>query len=370
MKIAVGSLKFNPVFKSLCLALGKQCEKNGFEVTYLFSEQYRWMLPKEIVDKTVFISTSARLSLLFQDYFKKDNHHNIRNLMKNHNLSAIYMFNYHPLNHKIADLCQNSNIKYIQHIHETSSDPTNFKLGYGYLLRFFYIHLICKLLKKTDMAIVSSQKVYNSFHTMCPKFTGIVKLIPLMFEDSGVLENSNLKYSRRYVTFVGPPIPTKNVELFYNIVNYSIENDLDYRFLLISRKKVRVDHKLLSKMDVYCKSKITDEEIGDLLQSSIVTITPYTNISQSSNVMTSYKYGTPVLASNILGMKQFVFPQRTGCLVDLKSPIEKWINSLGFISDNFDMLSENCKHYYETNLSESNWNKYLDIFDRQYDIDF
>jgi glycosyltransferase involved in cell wall biosynthesis len=361
MKIVIGSLKFSPIFKSHCLALGRQCEKKGFEVIYIFSKHYRWLLPKDVISKTVFFDTSIGLSNLVYDYVHINNNERIKNLFAMNELLCIYMFNYHPLNHKIAHMSKKLHIKYIQHIHETSVDPTNYKFGSGHLVRFFYEKLINKLIENTDMIIVSSKKVYDSFNEINSNFSGVVKCVPLIYLDSNIpTEFNDYKYTRKYITFVGPPIPTKNVELFYKLVRYSIKNNLNINYLLITRKKTKIAEDLLSKLEVYYKNNITDEEIEELIQKSIATIAPYTNISQSSNVLTSYKLGTPVIASNIPGLRQFVFPKKTGCLIDLNSPIENWMNSLSYVSNNIDDLSKNCTEYYKKNFSESTWDKYLD----------
>lgn len=89
-------------------------------------------------------------------------------------------------------------------------------------------------------------------------------------------------------------------------------------------------------------------------------VTPYTNISQSSNVNTSYRYGTPILASDIPGLRQFVLPGKTGFLIDLKSPLKNWINALDIITKNQADMSKNCIDYYNRNFAEPNWVKYID----------
>ena len=62
MKVYIGSLQYSPIYKSHCCALGKQCEKYGYSVTYLLSRKYEWMLNEEIKSKTIFIGNSAGMT--------------------------------------------------------------------------------------------------------------------------------------------------------------------------------------------------------------------------------------------------------------------------------------------------------------------
>ena len=61
MSVYVGSLKYSPIFKSHCCAFGKKCEERGFDVKYIFSNNYGWMLPKNIKKKTTFIDNSESI---------------------------------------------------------------------------------------------------------------------------------------------------------------------------------------------------------------------------------------------------------------------------------------------------------------------
>jgi glycosyltransferase involved in cell wall biosynthesis len=361
MKIVVGSLKFSPVFKSHCLALGRQCEINGFDVTYIFSNNYKYLIPEEINNKCIFFDTSTDLKHLFIDYAKINNNAQISKLFSIGEISYIYMFNYHPLNRKIAKNAKKYGIKYIQHVHEVSVDPTNYRFPYGHLVKASYEYLMEDLLKMCDTVVVSSDKIFQSFGHKYKKFAKIVKSIPLIYAD--IEFNCTTELDRNYITFVGPSIPTKNIELFYKIIDHSIDAKLDYSYLIISREYIELPENVRAKTRLYYKKKISDEEIEHLLLSSIAMIVPYKNISQSSNVNTAYRCGTPVIASNIPGLRQFVFPGKTGCLVNLDAPIKCWTDSISYVSDNLDQLSDNCKRYYEDNFAEKNWNKYLaDIF--------
>lgn len=363
MNILIGSLTFSPVFTSHCLALGNQCEIAGHKVFYLFDNKYRWMLPDSIGEKCLFFEntfsgTSLSYPLLLWEFLKTKNRMIIKEYIKRSKITHVYMFNYHSLNHEIASYAKKHNIIYIQHIHEVTTDPSNKFLYYGYLLKYSYEFMISLLLMNTDIVVLSSDLSYKLFKQKYPQYSGNIKLIPLIYQDM----NFNItRLPRKYITFMGPPIPSKNVSLFYDLVKYTIANKLSYNFLLISRNEVTVNAELLTNLEIIHKRQISDEEVGNLLSQSIASIIPYKNCSQSSNVNTSYKYGTPVIASDIPGLRQFVLQGKTGCLVDLEAPLKEWVDAIQFISDNFKELSRNCNRYYDEQFSEHNWSKYLPL---------
>ena len=74
------------------------------------------------------------------------------------------------------------------------------------------------------------------------------------------------KSGKRYITFVGPPVPAKNPEKFLEIIRYSNDNDLNFKFLLITRfplDDTRFHRE--ENLRVFSKPRISDEEFGDFV---------------------------------------------------------------------------------------------------------
>ena len=67
LRILVSSLHFSPVFRSHCVAFGRQCEKAGHEVMYLLSSRYRRGLPSDISKKTIFAGESKSIGTAIKD---------------------------------------------------------------------------------------------------------------------------------------------------------------------------------------------------------------------------------------------------------------------------------------------------------------
>lgn len=358
MTIYVGSLKYSPVFKSHCCAFGKACEKKGYPVKYLFSREYKWMLPEEIEEKTTFIGHSISIPSMLKDALSFKNRERIRKIFSQEQPSHVYIHNYHFLNHYIAKLSKRHDCVFIYHMHEPYVQDKKSHGGFHQYWLYLFEYFQEKLLENTDVAVVSSNMASRLFDLRYPDFSGRKMLIPLMYEDLGD-SNSDMQ-DREYVTFVGPPVPAKNPEKFLEIVRFSNENNLGLRFLLISRSKVN-DMKYLREKDlqIFSKEGISDEEFGELIKRSLVVLTPYRRETQSSVILVSYMYGTPVISSDVGGLPEFVSHGKTGYLLDIDAKVEEWIKGISYVQENFPMMSKSCRKYFVENFSGKNWEKYL-----------
>jgi len=359
MKVVICSLQYSPIYKSHCCALGNQLEKNGHEVKYLFNSNYKWMLSVKDIDKTTFIGNSRDVVSSAIDAFKVTNFMKIKSAILNEMPDSIYFYNIHPFyNLYAAKIARKHGLRFIQHIHEPYVEKKSVYGGaYQYML-YLFEQMQEKLLKNTDVAVLSSMEAMNLFNRRYPNFSGKKVMIRLMYEDIGKCPYTE---HRRYITFIGPPVAAKNPERFLDIVDYSEKKDLGFEFLLISRFPVdNPKYKNHKNLKIYYKDKISDEEIGMKFKESIITITPYKTARQSSVVLTSYMYGTPVLSTNIGGLKESITHKETGYLLDVDSSVEEWIEGINFIKKNFKEMSVNCRKYFTDNFSETNWPKYFD----------
>jgi len=357
MTIYVGSLKYAPIYKSHCCAFGKECEKHGYSVRYLFSREYEWMLPNEIKQKTTFIGHSVSIPSMLKDTFSLKNREEIRKIFSEDKPTHIYMHNYHILNHFIAKLAKRRGSIFIYHVHEPYVKEKKAHGGFHQYLLYLFEYFQGKLLEDTGIAIVSSNMASRLFNMKYPNFSEKKMLIPLMYEDLGGLDSG--KQDREYVTFVGPPVPAKNPEKFLDVVKYSNDNNLGLKFLLISRSKIKDNMYFQRNLEVFSKERISDEEFGELIKKSIVVLTPYSRETQSSVILVSYMYGTPVVSSNVGGLPEFVNHGKTGYLINVDAPVEDWIEGINYVMKNVSRMTVNCRNYFVENFSGKNWKKYL-----------
>ena len=358
MTICVGSLKYSPVFKSHCCAFGRACEEKGYSVRYLFSREYDWLLPGEVKEKTTFVGRSVSISSMLKDALSFKNREKLRKTFLEDKPTHVYMHNYHFLNHYIAKLSKRHGCVFIYHVHEPYVQNKKAHGGFHQYLLYLFEYFQGKLLENTDVAIVSSDIASHLFDLRYPNFPGKKMLIPLMYEDLGSLASDT--QHREYITFVGPPVPAKNPEKLLEIVSYSNDNDLGLKFALISRSEVKDARYFREKnLEIFFKKRISDEEFGGLIKRSMIVLTPYKRETQSSVILVSYMYGTPVVSSNAGGLPEFVFQMKTGYLLDVDAKVEEWIEGISYVRKNFPMLSKSCRKYFVENFSGKNWEKYL-----------
>ena len=341
--------------------MGKQLKKKRYEIKYLFSSQFQWMLKNEQPDEILFAGKSQDLISILTDSLNIFNFRNLKKIIDKDQPEFVYFHNIHPFfNYYIAKKVKTYGGKVIQHVHEPYVVD---KSAYGLFQQIWLRVFECVqgiILKYSDLVVLSSDEAEILFNRRYSKFRGETIRIPLMYEDLETNTENNL-LNREHILFVGPPVPSKGPEKFMEIVDYAYKNDLEWKFLLISRKKIS-DKKYYNypNLEVFYKEFISDEEMGNFMRNSIMTVTPYKTARQSAVAAMAYMYGVPILASNIPGLNESIFHKETGYLVDLDKKSVKWIKGVEYIGDNFEFLSRNCRSYFLNNLSEINWSKYFD----------
>jgi glycosyltransferase involved in cell wall biosynthesis len=360
-KLWVCSLQYSPIYKSHCCALGKQAELEGYDVRYLFSHAYAWMLPADIKEKTWFFGNSTGIISSIGDGLSYKIRSKLKNLVKNDPPDFIYFYNFHPLlNYFIASLAKKYGCTFIQHMQEPYVED---KTAYKGLKRFWlsgFEYLQGRLLDKSDIAIVSSKKSMELFKKRYTNFHGKLLIIPLMYEDYA---EQLIPYPiRQFIIFIGPPVPAKGSEIFLKIVQYCQMKNPEYQFLLITREKITDPrYHQYNNLKIAYNNKISDQMMSEYQKSSRMVMTPYTVATQSSVVLTSYQYGTPALSSNVGGLPEFIEHKKTGYLVDVQAPVAEWVKGMDFICDHIDEMSVRCRKYYQDNFSEHNWPRYFGV---------
>jgi glycosyltransferase involved in cell wall biosynthesis len=358
MTIYVGSLEFSPIFKSHCCAFGRACEEKGYSVKYLFSREYEWMLPPDILEKTVFIGHSVGIYSMLKDWLSPKNRAKINKTFLKEPPTAIYLHNFHFLNNFIAKLSKKNGSRFIYHVHEPFVVAKKTHGGFHQYWLHLFEYFQGRLLINTDVAIVSSKEASSLFDLRYRHFLGQKMFIPLLYEDLGGSEISVKE--RNFVTFVGPPVAAKNPEKFLEIVNFSKSKNLDLQFLLISRAELNDSrYSEIDNLKIIIQKRLSDQDFGNLIKHSIAIITPYKRETQSSVILTSYMYGTPVISSNVGGLPEFVSEGKTGYLLSLTDNVSEWLERICFVNEHFQDFSDNARNYFKSNFSGENWQKYL-----------
>lgn len=359
MNVLVGSLQYSPVYKSHCLAFGRQCESVGHSLTYMFSNDYSWMLDQATINKSVFIGESGTPLATLLLGLRIDVVEKLRKLIINGDFECIYMHNLHPfLSPWLARTSRSMGVRYVQHVHEPYSEDKSVYGGLQQLWLHAYEFQQGRTLKSTEAAVLSSTEAVRLFKERYAMFPGKILEIPLMYEDA--CESILPPEEREFVTLIGPMVPAKNPELLSKIITKAAEIAPHLRFQLISRKRSDDNGFLRSdNVEIRYKERISDAEFVDMLRRSIVVLAPYKSVRQSSTVATSYMCGVPVITSDLPGFREIVENGRTGILMRTHSTPNDWIEAILWTSERMQDMSKACRERFERTYSEVNWKTYL-----------
>ena len=104
---------------------------------------------------------------------------------------------------------------------------------------------------------------------------------------------------------------------------------------------------------------IEDSEMVWLFQNSKAVIMPYIEASQSGVLPIAYKFGKPVIVSNLQGLTENLSIDKTGCVFDTVDELKEILCQ--FDKDNFS--EQEILDFYQTNYSwESNLENLLGVF--------
>ncbi|MCS7109620.1 MAG: glycosyltransferase [Candidatus Micrarchaeota archaeon] len=318
------------------------------------------MLTKEIQNDTVFVGSTADVRSMIIDTLNPRNKYVLMNLIQTERPDIIYLCNYHYLNHYIAKLSKKYKSMLIYHVHEPyvverkSVDIT--QIYWLPIIEFFQ----GRLLELADYAIISSHTASRLYDIRYPKFRHKKLFIPLLLEDL----NRDFKLdvsAKKFITFIGPPVKQKNPEKFIEVVRYSNRRDVGFKFVMTSHSKINNKKYLNEKNLIVVDRLLSDYEFGVLMKKSLVAFVPYKISTQSSVVLTSYMYGTPVIASSVGGLSEIVVHKKTGYLLHPEAEAEEWIEGINYIRYNLEEMSKNCREFFVRNFSDLCWDKYLSV---------
>jgi len=316
------------------------------------------MLPPQIREKTIFIGNSTSITSMIQDSVSLKNKQIIKKAFLKEPPQLVYLHNFHFLNQYIAKMTRKNQGRFVYHVHEPYVKNKKAHGGFHQYWLNLFEFFQARLLNHTDVAIVSSKEASSLFNFRYPSFQGKKMEIPLLYEDLG--ESDMDANARQFITFVGPPVPAKNPEKFIEIIKYSENKNLNLQFLLISRDEIKTsEYDALDNLKVISQKRLSDQEFGKLIKQSIAVITPYKRETQSSVILTSYMYGTPIISSNVGGLPEFVSDGKTGYLLSPEDDAAEWVKRIFLIRESFQAFSDSSRAYFVQNFSGLNWKTYL-----------
>lgn len=112
--------------------------------------------------------------------------------------------------------------------------------------------------------------------------------------------------------------------------------------------------------DIYLLNRfIEDSEMIWLFDNSSAVIMPYIEASQSGVLPIAYKYGKPVVVSNLQGLTENVSARKTGCIFDTVDELKDILAKF----DKSDFSEKDILEFYQKNYSwKGNLEDLLDVF--------
>ncbi|RLG69067.1 MAG: hypothetical protein DRO11_08275 [Methanobacteriota archaeon] len=270
-------------------------------------------------------------------------------------------YNPHPLNPKIAKAIKKEFPRailslYLHDPYKPTKSPYGFKKG-------LYIRLVehvqALTVKYMDVVISPSEYSATLFKKRFPNFKDKHYIAPLLIPDQKV----NPDKKRRYFSIIGGAHSATGHDTFVELVNYSAEKNLDYRFCLISSSKIDEFLKKLTKrgrkiLELINKPIIKDSEIYDVVGRSLAVFRLDKEVTQSGVIPVCYMNATPVIARDIPGLRQHVWHGETGYLIPANSSLQDVIHAMEYVKAHFDELSQKARKAYEDIWAEWNFDKY------------
>lgn len=236
-------------------------------------------------------------------------------------------------------------------IHPTTNEKINAKLH-----RAFEYTLSRRAEKNVNHILLLSEESKEKYLHIRPQYENKIRLLQL---GAHIPEADELKprekLPEKYIMFFGRIDKYKGLEnLFRSYANYfgSMQLVVAGKGQLSNKeeKYIQSDDRI-----VLINRYIKDEEMLWLFSNSIALVLPYIEATQSGIIPIAYKYGKPVIVSNVKGLTQFVVHGKTGYICKNKEDYIKALNSLGDKKCQ-KMMGKSAKTYYEAKLD---WKKNL-----------
>ena len=172
-----------------------------------------------------------------------------------------------------------------------------------------------------------------------------------------VYEPMPISIDGNFILFFGRISKYKGIDLLIDAFN-NISNPDNVKLVIAGKGKMCFDNASITqnKNITFINRYLETEELVHLVRNSLFIVIPYIDATHSATVVTSYALNKSVIATNVGGISEVVFDNKTGLLVNprdiknLKDAIEKLINDEQLRTE----FEQNIEYY--CNESEFSWN--------------
>ena len=238
----------------------------------------------------------------------------IINYIKKNNINYVIYPMFHVWNALIIKKLKKCNITNILCVHDSKLHPGEFSI---------YVHFALKYsIRQTDYAIAFSNEINNQlikfenfssnkiFKIDLPSFTSIEKI--------GNIKKLNNQFMR--VLFFGRIVDYKGLDIFLEAV-IKIQNKINIEATIAGKGNINNYKKLISKVKniKIMNHWLSEKEIINLFDKTNLCILPYVESSQSGIVPYAFMTATPILASNVGGLKEQISNYSNGIIAEPNS---------------------------------------------------
>lgn len=137
-------------------------------------------------------------------------------------------------------------------------------------------------------------------------------------------EQLSKKEPLKSILFFGRISPYKGIHLLLEAMKYVHKTHPDIKLIIAGNGGYYFNKTEFEQLDYieFRNRYIPNTELVNLIKSSLFTVCPYTDATQSGVIMTAYAFCKPVVATNVGGLSEMVIEKDTGFLVKPNSIIE------------------------------------------------
>lgn len=224
--------------------------------------------------------------------------------------------------------------------------------GFGWLrtLRILLIGQVNYLLVLlSNIIILPSAKAYSTFEANYLNVHKKNKLIPLLFDNEA--ERINTLNERSFISYIGTIAEDHAFDEYVKFVMQAIANDWFPRYIFLIATKSAVplaqrtdlsDFVTSGKVVIHESKPMSNEEINNYFNSSIVVWNAYRRSMQSGVLPKAFMFGTPLIVSSC-NASEFFDDRQHGVMVGGKYDIEELKAAVHDIINNFNKYSSGCR---------------------------
>lgn len=242
--------------------------------------------------------------------------------------------------------------KTISTIHDVTCHPTNDNKLKARMYRFLLREIQKSFDKYTTYRVLLSElsrEKYLSSHDDKEESTFLLPLGAHILEMTPQMPRELNVHDKSYLLFIGRIDKYKGISTLATLYQMNPQINLD--LVIAGHGNIDRGEQCYFEQDnriILINRYIQDYEFMALVQNALAVILPYMEASQSGVIPIAYKFGVPVITSNLGGLTQFVVQGETGFICDSLDDYKDVIEYL--VHMDRDWIRVNCKSYYESNL--------------------